>query len=141
VSEIISAKENHCVILYPGRHSVNLSTLTGRDRSKLIPVGKKLVIFVIDGTWNTSGRMIRSDRLRDLPTISFNSNNLSRFRVRKQPAHECLSTIEAIHQTIDLLRTENGAGVPEREHDNLLTVFDQMVEFQLRFTEPRQGAG
>jgi DTW domain-containing protein YfiP len=50
--------------------------------------------------------------------------------VRKQPAPEFLSTIEAIHQTIDLF-AEGGS----REHDNLLTVFDQMVEFQLRFTE------
>lgn len=138
VREIVLDKRNHCVVLYPGRRSVNLSLLSDEGRASLVPAGKKLVVFVIDGTWNTAGRMIRSDCLRELPTISFEPGLKSRFRVRKQPAPECLSTIEAIHHTLDLLqgRADNSPDV--REHDNLLTVFDQMVEFQLRFTESKR---
>jgi DTW domain-containing protein YfiP len=135
VREIASDKSNYCVVLYPGRHSVNLSSLSKDERSNLAPPDKKLVVFVIDGTWNTAGRMIRSRCLRDLPTISFDANFQSRFRVRRQPAPECLSTIEAIHETIDQLQFQNEAATRLRDHDNLLTVFDQMVKFQLRFTE------
>lgn len=137
VSEIVSNLDNHCVVLYPGRNSLNLSSLSNGQRASFMPDGKRLVIFVIDGTWNTAGRMIRSQHLRELPTISFDSTFPSRFRVRRQPAPEYLSTIEAIHQTIDLLGpvTAPASESAERAHDNLLTVFDSMVEFQLRFTK------
>lgn len=126
IREIVSNPENHCVILYPGRNSVDLSSAG----SSFVPEGKKLVVFVIDGTWATAGRMIRSEDLRGLPSVSFSLVARSRFRVRKQPAAECLSTIEAIHRTIDLLGTTS-------EHDSLLKVFDRMVEFQLGFTESK----
>ena len=129
VRQIVANDKNHCVVLYPGRNSVNLSQLTMTERAWLVPNGKALVVFVIDGTWNTAGRMIRNRHLLHLPRISFEPGGLSRFRVRRQPAPEFLSTIEAIHRTIDLF-DESGI----RDHDNLLTVFDQMVEFQLRFT-------
>ena len=70
-----------------------------------------------------------SKNLKNLPQICFTPERLSTFRVRKQPAPECVSTIEAIHQCIELLGTEN------REHDKLLEVFDQLVEQQLVFVE------
>jgi DTW domain-containing protein YfiP len=126
IRELVSSPENHCVILYPGRNSTDLS----HEGAAFIPNGKKLVVFVIDGTWATAGRMIRSEDLRGLPSISFTPSTRSRFRVRRQPAAECLSTIEAIHRTIDLLGTT-------QDHDRLLTVFDKMVEFQLGFSESK----
>ncbi len=129
VQALTQDEKNHCVVLYPGDRSVNLTALTPNERKQLIPDGKKLVIFVIDGTWNTAGRMIRSTHLKNLPRISFDADAPSRFRVRKQPMPECLSTIEAIHKTIELYSPETN------DHDNLLDVFDQMVEFQLKFTE------
>lgn len=137
VQSILRDQSHHCVVLYPGRRSTNLSLLSNEGRTALIPPGKKLVVFVIDGTWNTAGRMIRSSGLRDLPTISFDPDTVSRFRVRKQPAPECLSTIEAIHRTIELL----GVAPKAREHDNLLDVFDHMVEFQLLFTDSSEVSG
>lgn len=133
VQSILANPKNFCVTLYPGPRSKNLSLMTEEARACFVPPGKKLVVFVIDGTWNTAGRMIRSDGLRDLPTISFDPETQSRFRVRKQPAPECLSTIEAIHRTIDLLKGPSSS----REHDTLLDVFDQMVEFQLLFSESK----
>ena len=46
--------------------------------------------------------------LGPLPRISFDPGEPSRFRGRKQPKPECLSTIEAIHRTIDLLPADAG---------------------------------
>jgi hypothetical protein len=51
--------------------------------------------------------------------------------VRKQPAQECYSTIEAIHHTIELLGPSCGFSVAQREHDRLLFIFDKMVSRQL----------
>ncbi len=130
VNVILENPDLHSVILYPGRQSLNISKWSGEEKRNLVPSNKKLAIFVIDGTWNTARKMMHlSKNLKNLPQICFTPERLSTFRVRKQPAPECVSTIEAIHQCIELLGTEN------REHDKLLDVFDQLVEQQLVFVE------
>ncbi len=130
VNSILENPEIHSVILYPGRKSLNISSWTEDERQQLIPTEKKLAIFVIDGTWNTARKMLHlSANLKSLPQICFTPTRLSTFRVRKQPAPECVSTIEAIHQCIELLGAKN------RQHDHLLEVFDQLVEQQLVFVE------
>ncbi len=130
VNSILENPDLYSVILYPGRHSLNISKWSAEEKKNLIPTDKKLAIFVIDGTWNTARKMMYlSKNLKSLSQICFTPERLSTFRVRKQPAPECVSTIEAIHQCIELLGTEN------REHDKLLEVFDQLVEQQLIFVE------
>ena len=129
VNALLANPEFHSVILYPGRHSLNISKWTNDEKQNLVPSQKKLAIFVIDGTWNTARKMLHlSENLKQLPQICFTPSRLSTFRVRKQPAPECVSTIEAIHQCIGLLDLSN-------EHDQLLEVFDQLVEQQLVFVE------
>lgn len=128
---------NRCVVLYPDRRSLSLSRLTPGERTALTAGDRRLVIFVIDGTWATAGRMRKSRGLIDLPTVSFDPGRPSRFRVRLQPAPECLSTIEAIHQTLEVLCVDPAA----RAHDHLIEVFDQMVEAQVRFIEERRARG
>lgn len=132
VNEIIADKNNYCVILYPGQPTTNISQLTHEERIELFPKNKQLVIFVVDGTWATAGKMLRqSENLLALPRICFTPEKLSNFRVRKQPKPECYSTIEAIHFTISLLSEVK----ENQEHDRLLKVFDWMVENQLRYIE------
>ena len=122
------------VILYPGRMSLNLSTTSENEKKKILPDSKKLLILVIDGTWATARRMMKqSQNLISLPRVCFTPSAPSRFRVRKQPGVECYSTIEAIHQTIELLGSTVGFETESRKHDRLLEVFDQMVERQLQF--------
>jgi DTW domain-containing protein YfiP len=136
VGGFVADPRNHCVVLYPGPRSVNLSRLSDEGRVALTPPGRRLVVFVIDGTWNTAGRMIRNEHLGGLPTLSFDPGEPSRFRVRKQPKPECLSTIEAIHRTIDLLRPNDVART--RAHDNMLSVFDYLVDYQLLFENSKR---
>lgn len=129
VNELIDNPKNHCVVLYPGEDSINLSH---NDPRTLCPEGKQLVVFVVDGTWATARRtMYSSTNLKDLPRISFDPKP-SNFRIRKQPRPEYCSTVEAIHQTIELLGTSMGYEVESRKHDNLIEVFDYMVETQIR---------
>ncbi|WP_374031430.1 tRNA-uridine aminocarboxypropyltransferase [Bdellovibrio bacteriovorus] len=132
VNALIKDPANHCVILYPGADSSDLSVMNQTARNSLVPDGKRLTVFVIDGTWATAKKMMRESRnLHALPKICFSPDKPSGFRVRKQPRELCYSTIEAVHQTIDLLGGALGLDLTRRPHDNLLDVFDLMVERQL----------
>lgn len=134
VNQRIEDSSCHSVILYPGQKSQNLTALDDEKRSKLFPNNKKLQIFVIDGTWATARKMIRqSKNLQQLPKICFTPAAPSNFRVRKQPNSSCFSTIEAIHQTIELVGPGMGFSLSTRKHDALLNVFNFMVENQLAF--------
>lgn len=131
VNSILRTPEIHSVILYPGSSSINLTPLAQGERQNLFPEDKRLAIFVIDGTWGTARKMVRSTNLANLPRICFSPERPTGFLVRKQPKVECYSTIEAIHHTIELLGESRGYSVEERQHDRLLQVFSQMVERQL----------
>ncbi|MBL7543018.1 MAG: DTW domain-containing protein [Bdellovibrionaceae bacterium] len=134
IDSLIADPEYHSVILYPGQQSVNLSLISKDDHSDIFPSEKKLRIFVIDGTWATARRMVRqSNNINKLPRISFNPPHPSNFRVRKQPASHCYSTIEAVHHTIELLGPSHNFNITNRPHDHLLHIFNMMVENQLRF--------
>ncbi len=134
VNELLEDKNYHSVVLYPGVHSQNLSTLSNVEKTKLFPKEKKLRIFVVDGTWATARKMMRlSENLKNLRRVCFSPDKPSNFRVRKQPHPQCYSTIEAVHHTIELLGDSRGFPVKTRLHDRLLRVFEYMVERQLQF--------
>lgn len=132
VDALVGDPALHPVVLYPGPNSIDLTAASEDERCALIPPGKRLAVFVLDGTWWTARKMARSRNLESLPRIAFLPDRPSRFRVRKQPKPECWSTIEAVHQTIELLGNAAGFDVESRSHDGLLDVFERMVERQLR---------
>lgn len=129
VNQILASKKYHPMILYPGENALNLSeTNPSHKMQELFPSGKTPVIFVIDGTWSTASKTMKtSTNLQQLPTICFTPTTPSQFRVRKQPSQFCYSTIEAIHQVLSLIEGE--------EHDSLLKVFLNMVEVQVGYME------
>ena len=133
VNAILEDDQYHPVMLYPGVGSTDISLMPSSERPAIFPAGKKLAVFVIDGTWNTARKMVRSENLRGLQRICFTPSAPSSFRVRKQPKEGCVSTIEAVHETVELLGEPYGFDVSSRKHDNLLFVFDQLVENQLKF--------
>ncbi len=127
VMELIADPANYCVVLYPGRDSLNISLESPAETEKRFPVGKNWVIFVIDGTWFCAKKMLRrSPRLCLLPQICFTPKTASEYRIRQQPNAQCLSTIEAVHHLIEVLD-------PGVNPANLLEVFRGMVERQLKF--------
>ncbi len=134
VNQILSDPSNFPVILYPGVRSKNLSHMSAEAKKMLFPSNKKVTFFVIDGTWATARKMIRqSQNLQNITRLCFSPSAPSNFRVRKQPAPHCVSTIEAIHETIELLGDACGFSTASRQHDQLLYAFDYMVERQLEF--------
>lgn len=135
VNALLSNEKNHCAVLYPGEGSLDLGSVEPRARPSLFPREKNLVVFVIDGTWITARKtMQRSENLQKLPRICFQPARPSNFRVRKQPQENFFSTIEAIHETIELIGPARGFDTATREHDSLLRVFDAMVDQQIELS-------
>lgn len=140
VNAILEDPTLHPVILYPGRSSTDLSAMAPNERASLFPASKRLAVFVIDGTWNTARKMMHVSRnLHGIEQVRFSLPTPSRFRVRKQPAEGCFSTIEAIHQAIELIGPGRGFDLESRAHDNLMGVFDHLVEQQLEQMKRNMG--
>ena len=134
VNAILGDPAKYPVILFPGPTSANLSHMSMSEREMVFPKDKQLVVFVIDGTWSTAGKTLRrSKNLHHLPRICFIPTGPSRFRVRTQPKEGCFSTLEAIHQTIEMVGPLKGFDPSSKQQDRLLHVFDKMVEQQLEF--------
>ncbi|MBL8026082.1 MAG: DTW domain-containing protein [Fibrobacteres bacterium] len=119
------------VLLYPKADAVNLS---GNDEF-IVPEGKTLLVFVIDGTWATAKKIILlSANLRALPKIRFIPPAPSRFHIKRQPAAQCVSTIEAVHYLLELLQTRGFENLKDG-HKTLLEGIDSLIEFQKKFVE------
>lgn len=146
--EGVDVSEDHCVnreindpancpvLLYLSSSSINLSRQLWSERQALFPSNRKLVVFVLDGTWKSVRKMIRlSKNLARLPMICFDPPTPSAYRIRREPRPQCYSTIEAIHQVIELFTPRLDHQAPLLQpHDNLLAVFRSVIDRQLTFT-------
>lgn len=105
-------------VLFPGSGAVDPLALPGGPPRELV---------VLDGTWIEARKLLaRSAVLRSMPRIGFTPAAPGRYRIRREPAAHCLSTIEAV---VEVLGRLEGDGERFRP---LLAVFDHMVEMQLR---------
>ena len=85
-------------------------------------------LVVVDGTWSNAKKVVeRCPLLSRLPRVSFRPERPGAYRIRKEPAEHCLSTIEAVSYVLDRLEAAPG------KFSQLLGVFDAMVERQLEF--------
>lgn len=130
VNAMISDEKNHCMVLYPGPNAINISTDDVAPIKNLS--GKRLVVFLIDGTWPCAKKMMRlSKNIHSIPRVSFTATHQSLFAIKEQPAEYCLSTLESIHfflSELERKEMENLGG----NHDNMIDVFKFMVDFQIK---------
>jgi len=136
VNREINDPANCPVLLYLSSASINLSRQLWSERQTLFPNHRKLVVFVLDGTWKSVRKMIRlSKNLARLPMICFDAPTPSAYRIRREPRPQCYSTIEAIHQVIELFTPCLDHQAPFfKPHDNLLAVLRTVIDRQLTFT-------
>jgi DTW domain-containing protein YfiP len=114
-------------VLYPGPGSLNLADLPAEKMP-----GK---LVVIDGTWSQAHRIYRdNDWLRGLTRYSLSPSEPSRYRIRKEPSAECLSTLESTVMALSMIEPQT------RGIQDLLRAFDLMNERQMaRMQESRGG--
>ncbi|HLP24716.1 MAG TPA: tRNA-uridine aminocarboxypropyltransferase [Acidobacteriota bacterium] len=133
VQELIADRRNYCVLLYPGREALNLSTAGVEEmhefRSRLGE--RRLVVFLLDATWAGARKMLRlSPSLQRLPRVMFTPSAPSRYVIKQQPQEGCLSTLEATHEL--LLALERSELDEYSDKVQLLDVFARMQDFQLK---------
>lgn len=128
VQALINDPGNYPVLLYPGKGARDLSK--GELRSEDFE-GRRLVVFLLDGTWRMVRPMLRiSLSLQRLPKIMFSGAAPSRYVIKRQPEAGCLSTLEATHEL--LLALERSGLDKYSKPDQMLDLFLEMQEFQLR---------
>jgi DTW domain-containing protein len=107
-------------LLYPGDGSVELDGGTMPD-----------CLVVIDGTWHQAKAMFRDHRwLQRLPRYRLSPRAPSRYRLRKEPAAHCISTIEAIVEALAILEPETPAA-------RLLDAFEALIDDQIEHARTR----
>src|SRR5262249_28532165 len=83
-------------------------------------------LVVVDGTWTTARKMVaRSRLLRALPRVSLLPEAPSAYRIRREPAAHCLSTVEAVVAALTMLEGDGARFAP------LLAAFERLVATQL----------
>lgn len=132
VNKIINDPKNHCVVLYPGEKSINVSKDDVTSLLSLKNFQKQLVVFLIDGTWPCAKKMMKlSKNINSLPRVSFTATHESLFAIKEQPAEFCLSTLESIHFYLSESARRGLENLID-EHDNMLEVFKEMIQFQIQ---------
>lgn len=128
VQELITSNNYKPVILFPGKDSIYTKDIS----PELTNSDKKLLIILIDGTWDLAKKMIlRSPSLLNLPKITFSNSYESQYKFKKQPNKSCLSTIETCYYLIGELK---GSGViySNTNEEPLMDIFKTLVEFQIK---------
>jgi DTW domain-containing protein len=113
-------------LLFPGRDAVDVRT---------IPRDTAVNLVLLDGTWAQARTLLRlNPAVGALPRIAFTPTRPSDYRIRRQPAEFCVSTIEALAEVLTILEPDGGP------FERLLDPFRAMVARQEWFeTEVRTG--
>jgi len=138
LNELISGKnagENlFPVVLYPAKEAYFTDTSSFRE-----DIGtKKLMVIVVDATWFFALKIVKASKnLHALPKLSFKNEYRSQFQFKRQPAPECLSTIESCYYLIEELKT---ADIANKKVDvsGLMETFHTMVHRQLACEQSRR---
>ena len=113
-------------LLYPGAGARDLGELPAAERPP--------ALVVIDGTWHTARTLFRDKAwLQALPRVRLAPTQPSRYRIRREPTFDSLSTIEAVVLALRLLEPDT-PGL-----DGLLGAFDAMIDAQLAFIQGSPG--
>ncbi len=125
-----SGAEESIALIYPGADSQPLSVLRTQPPQRLL---------FIDATWRKSRRfLLESAWLAALPRYHLESPPASRYRIRKEPHGEALSTLEAVVYALAFLEgaAEGDVESGENKYAPLLQVMDGLVDEQIQTMGP-----
>mgnify|MGYP001394921993 CR=1 FL=1 len=105
-------------VLFPSAGAADLEALPPGERPH--------TLVVIDGTWAHARRLHRENPwLHGLRHVRLHPRTPSRYRIRREPRDDYVSTLEAVVQALAVLEPDNTAVT------RLLSAFDAMVDQQI----------
>ena len=105
-------------VMYPSAQSKDIGAITNNTNKK--------TLVILDGTWDEAKKIYaRSPILRRIPSIHLELEKRSEYVVRTQPSEKCLSTIETISHSLDILESDPSISV------KLLSPLQMLCKFQL----------
>lgn len=111
-------------LLFPGPGATDLAAVPAEQRPR--------ELVLLDGTWGDVRKLYKDNPwLKQLPQYSLRPAVPSRYRIRKEPNDESISTIEAIVQSLSILEPET-SGL-----HTLIDVFEAMIERQVEYVRTR----
>lgn len=120
-----AAPPDSVALLFPG---------PGAEDPARLPPGAVKTLVVIDGTWAQARKVLKQNPgLLRLRRVGITPTRPGNYRIRREPAAECLATIEALAQALGVLE---GEGAPER-FAGMLAAFTFMVDQQLAHAAAR----
>lgn len=120
-----AAPPDSVALLFPG---------PGAADPALLPAGAVKTLVVIDGTWAQARKVLKQNPgLLRLRRVGITPTRPGNYRIRREPAAECLATIEALAQALGAME---GEGAPER-FAGMLAAFTFMVDQQLAHAAAR----
>jgi DTW domain-containing protein YfiP len=127
LNAILNDPNNHACILFPSNESQPLETAP-------IPKDKKLVLILIDATWDSAKPILRQSRnLHNLPKRSFSHTKTSGYHFKRQPFKQALSTMESTHTVLEILNRRGIETITDESLEQFLNPFEQMVRIQRKF--------
>ena len=119
IAELLQQPGYRSCLLFPGEHAQPLAAFPAGETQPLL-------LVVPDGTWRKARKLLHlNPALAALPRVTLPSGAASRYRLRKAPSVEALSTLEAVVQALNLIEAP-------RRFDALLAPFEALIEGQIR---------
>ena len=124
----------NAALIYPGSGALPVSDLADRE--------SPLTLVFIDATWRRSRRILHTwPALAELPRFQLDAVRPSRYRIRKAPSDQALSTLEAVAEVLQTLqpgpqklpgRTPHGTQSTDAfQAQALLRVMDFIIDQQI----------
>jgi DTW domain-containing protein YfiP len=112
----------------PNRPACVLFPSPGAIDMRVSPPKSPCTLVVVDGTWWQANKLLKTTPiLQSLPRYMFAPDAPSRYRIRREPQEDFVSTIEALAAAMSLIEDD------ESLRTKLLAPFEAMVERQLAF--------
>nr|BDT28857.1 DTW domain-containing protein [Bacteriovorax sp. HI3] len=119
LNTLLCDPKNNCALLYPGQDAKVLEST---------PVSSEAIthLLLIDGTWRKAKKIyLSSSNLQKLPAIKLAPEEQSDYRIRKAPAQNALSTLEASVEALKILE-------PKLDTSSAVASFQKMIDLQIQ---------
>ena len=122
-------RDLHCEVEVPDDAVLLYPADGAEDLAMLDDDAPPSALVVLDGTWAQSRQIYRANPwLQRLRHVRIEPTAPSRYRIRKEPAAHCLSTLEATVLALQELEPE------ATDFEPLLAAFDHMIDRQIDHT-------